>query len=270
MKKIRALLLALTRVFSFCACGKNDAENGGEAANGQVSVWLLTEIDDLTGAHTFEISYDDANQLRKIVYHKEQPDSTLISTERLYQFDEQGRILSDGQLADGATKFTCYSYDLYGNKIKEGMTYKYDEQGKILSATDTRTKETTTYTYNESGRVIKSEGELEEKTYAYDAAGRLTEEKSSTGWKAVYTYNDLGRLVKSESGYEGEALWVETYTYDDNGNITEITALSEEYNEGKPITYEFAYKQVFVSENRAKALNAQKDYIFGKMMTLTW
>jgi YD repeat-containing protein len=104
----------------------------------------------------------------------------------------------------------------------------------------------------------------------FDAAGRLTEKKSTTGWKDVYTYDDLGRLVKSESGYEDEPAWVETYTYDDKGNITKIVAQSEDYNEGNPITYEIEYKQVFVSENRAKALNAQKDYISGKLMTLAW
>ena len=270
MKKFLALLLALVLMFSFCACDKSNDETGTEAPEGLVSVWVISRIDDMSGAYTFAFTYDDDHNLDKITYTKELPDSSLVDSERQFQFDEQGRILSDGHLADGVTKFTCYSYDIYGNKIKEGMTYTYNEQGKILSATDNRTKETTTYTYNDSGRVTQALGTLEEISYAYDAAGRLIEEKSSTGWKAVYTYDEVGKLVKLESGYEGEAAWVETYTYDDNGNIIKVTSQSEEYNGGKPIAYEIEYKQIFVTESRAKALNAQKDYVFSKLMTLTW
>jgi len=128
--------------------------------------------------------------------------------EERYAYDALDRLIRVSG-ADGAT--TTYTYDAVGNRTKSGgprgtVTYRYDAANQLLSAGGTA------YEYDPAGRLVSAAGGGAERTYQWDARGRLVGVVSAEAGAAssgAYTYGPTGeRLVRTT----GDA--TEQATYD--------------------------------------------------------
>lgn len=117
-------------------------------------------------------------------------------------------------------------------------TYTYDDNGNVLTASNVTSLGTvsTSYTYDENGNVISKEeddgstGEFTRTEYAYDERSYVTEERTydaegvlQSSIRYAYEADDSGRTL-TYYGADGEPTGeVETYVYDEHGNVIEQT-----------------------------------------------
>jgi serralysin len=116
------------------------------------------------------------------------------------------------------------------NKVKKQLQWSYDyEKGKP----GTKSYKSAATTYDKNGNIIevinyKSNGEITSVlTYTYDAKGSKTSYSRFKGNKAELTYNQNIRYDAKgnkilESGFDGVSKFLNTFTYDGNGKLTEI------------------------------------------------
>ncbi|MCI9419048.1 MAG: hypothetical protein HFG32_03405 [Eubacterium sp.] len=202
-------------------------------------------------------------------------------TTAAYEYDGQDRVTKETKTgrAGGPSAVTTYTYDRYG-RVEEassgnstirytynrhgelaekryengqGISYGYDRYGRKETVTvkdgengertgileEGRTGRTETeYGYDAAGRLTEEKTTTTEEdggktettyAYAYDAAGnriRKMEETDGTDTETGYTYNSRNQLVTEET--DGEET---SYAYDANGNLLEKAgpAATEEY-----------------------------------------
>lgn len=137
---------------------------------------------------------------------------------------------------DGTYVMASFSYDKNGNMLTEEftsdrenspnytVTYVYDNQGKMQSQRrvydDGRSGENITYTYDESGNLT------------------LTERNSSND-KIITTYNEYGSVLTEENFGEDGQMWLTySYSYDESNNILSI---DKNYSNGEGTKYVFTY-----------------------------
>ena len=274
MKRAIALLLAVMLTLSFCGCGKKKAEAGNNAQAdpnaGKPSVWVVTEIHDVTGKYEFKVEYEEDHDLKRIEYRYEDADGKVYTTEKQYMFDSMGRLLTENVIRDKVNRVYTHSYDIYGNEVQSDCDYTYNDQGKILTVYNNANRQTASYTYNEDGDLIAKSDYYGDWTYTYDNNGRLLTEQADYGWCVNYTYDDSGKLTKMVSGYLNEdPEWTELYTYDANGNLSKISIQAPEFGEGKTVEYQLAYQQLYLTQEQIAVIQAQQDYIIGKISALT-
>ncbi len=203
-----------------------------------------------------------------------------------YVYDSQGRVIEVESTSGTSTKTLTYTYDSFGNIVKEVDTeagverrYKYSESGSIIRYTEktiqgNNTKYDVYYVYNNLGQLTKEihtvGGNTYTYTYTYDSNGQKTGSsvvKSNSTQPTVteeIVYDELGRLedihvvengdspdtVHYSVGYYEDSNRVQNwridggfinhsyiYSYDDNGNITEI-AFTSLYGNGD-ISYSY-------------------------------
>lgn len=141
----------------------------------------------------------------------------------------------------GNTSVKEYTYDAYGNQIREvnsatgGYTENtYDAWGHpiktVIFSANGEAEVTSDMTYDADGRLlhevtVNSSGELmSECDYTYDSEGYLLEEVQKlhyydSVYRNVYTYNEAHTQYVITS-YENDALWGSTEeTYDADGNL---------------------------------------------------
>ena len=131
-----------------------------------------------------------------------------------YLYDDKGRLY--GEMVNSTAKSNAYLNQLYS--IRNIL----DEEDRVSKETLIANRFTTNiwYNYDETGLCTSSELSSTRKiNYTYDEEDRLSTRTLTTGTNVVenYTYNDDSLISAYSIGSDTFA-----YTYDANGNITEI------------------------------------------------
>ena len=108
-------------------------------------------------------------------------------------------------------------YGYYATGLPATMSYK-DHTGKLSMDS---------YTYDGFGRLRSESREGVSKEYEYNLSDARTSLKITQGYGNVlmeqsYTYNELNQLSKVYKGTESEGNLIASYSYDANGNTTEV------------------------------------------------
>lgn len=183
---------------------------------------------------------------------------------------------------DEEGKTTEYTYDKYYRTLTETsddktVTYTYDAKGNVLSeVSDDEDAENTYYKYDTNGNVIRQQTG---KNYTYSVYNDNNELVISASLKenykgdipsqynadldcfdtVTYTYEN-GLLVKSVDSKSNETV---TYLYDDYGNTTKTTTLTETDNESKIGTVDSTY-DLFGNVLTTKSGDETSSYIYDK------
>lgn len=181
---------------------------------------------DGAGGHTTRV-YDALGQLRKLT----QTISDTATAETTYGYDIAGKV---SRVTDGNGHRTIHTSNAWGlpesviepataqtpDAADRTFTNRYDIAGRSAKVIEPGGV-TVTRSYDGAGRLVRESGAgaeaaTEDRTFAYDAAGRLTQ--AATG-NAVnnYTYNDRGR-VTTATGASGST----TYGWDTEGRVNSI------------------------------------------------
>jgi len=207
------------------------------------------------------------------------------------EFDDAGKlVLANLIVREKTIAVITPEYDEKGNIVKVTtlgkkktytQAYEYDDQNRLIS------KSSETYYFDEYGNFSKMEL-ITHYTYSYDENGRLVEETSkrpSSQYpvKTTYCYNDAGKvtektiwsvssnnLIWHSSDYKNvvyNASRTTTYTYDENGNLTLESYLTNytEYfyddngylvKETEKLGEKF-YDRVYVNDEEGKHISAE-------------
>ena len=135
--------------------------------------------------------------------------------------------IASGQTANDSK--TQHIYQL--NKVKNQESWDYKYNGKILDKNGSRTSVTTftatgeiarVVTYNTNGQVLHVE------KYSYDKMGNRTEytrmsseDSGKPAYQKLSVYDAKGKLLQ-ESGFDGVENFKNVYTYNGQGDLSEI------------------------------------------------
>lgn len=140
---------------------------------------------------------------------------------------------SNGKPATVSTGNTTVTmgYDDVGNQTSLDdpdageTTYTYDALGRVTSQEDARGKTTST-TYDVFGRTASETVDGVTTSYTYGTTGnemmRLTREETG-GCRTDYTHDTYGRILTETRPIPGESALTFSYTYDSDGNLSEVT-----------------------------------------------
>lgn len=142
-------------------------------------------------------------------------------------FDENDNVLINvvytSENGEPPTSWTIYTYDTdsrlikedfyyYNNRLLHYIEYEYNENGIMISDTEY------SYLYNGEVHEVRTE-------YIYDDKGRLSAEQAyqndHQSWRIEYEYDEQDRLIKDN--YYSRINSYRSYSYDENGNISEKT-----------------------------------------------
>ncbi|WP_309235751.1 RHS repeat-associated core domain-containing protein [Streptomyces sp. TRM64462] len=179
-------------------------------------------------------SYDLANRIISAGTHE-------LTYQNVYTYNDRGQLLT----TDGPAGTSSYAYDDDGNMTSRtdaaGTTaYGYDTAGRLSRTDDPVTGARTVTSYDAAGRPaaeqhtrLSADGQAwtveAQRAYAYDALGRLTDDRTTTATGTVltrlgYGYDADDRLVRKESEGTGTAgAGVQTYAYDQAGRLVSAT-----------------------------------------------
>lgn len=217
-----------------------------------------------------------------------------------YSYDDENKTISTESSVEATTsqtyndalmtvsstdeegKTTEYTYDKYYRTLTETsdgktVTYTYDAKGNVLSeVSDDEDAENTYYKYDTNGNVIRQQTG---KNYTYSVYNDNNELVISASLKenykgdipsqynadldcfdtVTYTYEN-GLLVKSVDSKSNKTV---TYLYDDYGNTTKTTTLTEIDNESKIGTVDSTY-DLFGNVLTTKSGDETSSYIYDK------
>ena len=189
--------------------GKLDSTTYG---NGSKETYTYNAYGEMTkktqkGLGSFTFKYDTQGRL---YYEKD-----AVNEQKTYhRYDSNGRNV--GELVYSSAQSNAYDTELYDLK------YNYDDEGRLTrnSLTANGTTFSTTYSYTEKGlnaeNVLTSIRKL---NFVYDDNNRLITRTLSCDTPVVeqFTYTDDEAISTHKINND-----TYSYTYDDNGNITEI------------------------------------------------
>jgi RHS repeat-associated protein len=186
---------------------------------------LLTSTD--PNSHTTSYAYNALNEETSVT----NADGDKIG----YTYDGDGDVLT---VTDGLSHTTSNTYNVRGEVLTEVQpagggttTYTYDLAGRMTSLTDPDNN-TSTYTYNKANEVATEKsptGGLT--TITYDLVGNPLSVTDPDGHTISYVY-DADNEVKTETWMNpsgGSALNVITYTYNADGDVTQIQDANSKY-----------------------------------------
>ena len=151
MKRTLILLLTLSLVFSFCACGSG--KQTAETAQLEESSAAAEETAAPVEAGEKYVEKEESLLVKKTVHGEGQNENY-----QQYSFTVHGRILDE---------VTSYSYDEYGNLLGEDVklvlpeTTLEENYTYLLYADEEEVQEYLTYTYDDSGELTGTLGESE-------------------------------------------------------------------------------------------------------------
>ncbi|GAA0809714.1 RHS repeat-associated core domain-containing protein [Spirilliplanes yamanashiensis] len=172
-----------------------------------------------------------------------------------FTHDEAGRITT---ARDSGGRVVTYGYDATGRLASvagpgtRSLSYTYDAAGRLRSATDARGVTYLTNEFDDGGRVRKqilTDGQVYEFRYTIGANGRITATEVTQPNTAVrrVTFNAVGAVLTDTQAYGSPLAQTTTYerngqnvvtavtdhggrrttyTYDDDGNLRQATALA--------------------------------------------
>ena len=193
-----------------------------------------------------------------------------------FTYDETTGILKTETIEPESDKWLkkSYTYDSYGNKIKESVsgadiqtrvtTTSYDSKGKFATKITNALGHTQTNEYNTDGQILKVTSPNGLVTsFEYDSFGKKTKETRADGTTTTYDYNfdgsipqsyysitvtrdgtsavttyfsKLNQKIRTQTiGFDGRAIFEDTY-YDEFGNVVKT---SSPYSNGE--TKEYSY-----------------------------
>jgi RHS repeat-associated protein len=222
---------ALGRVATEILPGSGGAGSGGTATytyGYDLDGDLLTATDSL--GHTTSYSYNALNEKTSV----ENADGDTTG----FTYDGDGNVLT---VTDGLSHTTSYTYN---------------DRGEVLTQVQPSGGGTTAYTYDLAGRLTSlTDADSDTTTYAYNKANELVTEKSPTGGLTTTTYDLAGNTLSvtdpdnhtisysydadNEENTEtwmnpsgGSPLNVVTYTYNADGDVTQVQDDVSKYEYG--------------------------------------
>jgi RHS repeat-associated protein len=201
-------------------------EQNGNPVSYQYNAQGLVNLEAFADGTSETFAYDaHGNLLTADTYSSS---GTLTSTTTL-TYNAANELTS---IAYSNSQFLDFNYNAQGQRIQSvdqaGYTinYGYDTQGRLSELTDGSGDLIVQYTYNNVGELTeKLNGNGTYTTYAYDAAGDLTQEVNyapggtSVNSSFTYTYDVLGEMT-SMTDASGN---VTTYGYDATGQLTQVS-----------------------------------------------
>ncbi len=206
-----------------------------------------------------EIAYDDLDRITKVCLGSCQGGEVITE----YFYDENCREKADGTLIQ-AKGFLCreegndgteinYVYDLKGrlkriNEKIEGVSYttkyEYDLASNVVKVI-TPTNEEITYDYNSLGQVEHAYIDGQEFAFEYNPEGSISFIDYPNDVDQTYSYNNLN-LVESISVGD---IFGEYYTYDEVGNLKELTNTNLVDNPSVTFNYDNLYRLANFTDN---------------------
>ncbi len=234
------------------------AENGAGISMEYTASGRLAAVTDQEGTRT-DYTYDNRGRLTGIsdadgnsmAYTYDSMGRVLTQTDAngnttTYEYSPNGN-LTKLTLAEGET--IEYAYNALGqvktvhDALGNTTTYTHDALGQVTAVTDAMGKKTS-FTYTADGRIATVTDALGNSTaYAYDGNGNLTEVTDALGNRTAFEYDAVDNCIREyrDAGEEKACITLyqydkrscmireinpllgETgYSYDGNGNITEI------------------------------------------------
>jgi RHS repeat-associated protein len=153
---------------------------------GNVTNRVITGLQGMSGTNTTRYQYDVMNRLTNVV----QLTNGAVSASAWYAYDTAGRL---GQKGYGNGDLVTHGYDVESRLLTLGITngttavqsygYQWDAGGNILAITN-----------------IGGTSSASPTLYAYDAAGQLTNEVSTTETNA-WQYDEAGNWIAGDGKY---------------------------------------------------------------------
>ena len=169
--------------------------------------------------------------------------------------------------------------DLETGKVMESYQYSYDKNSNITKKTQVnnypkedadKVNETKSYTYDTLGRLTKTvtidhnkDDKTKTVTYTYDNVGnRLKEDDGTT--TISYTYNGLDQLKTSTKEKRTAVDEVRQYSYDANGNQTDVKNTKTGQTESYTYDAENRLSKVAVTDKDGKTAVIQQNRYNGE------
>ncbi|MFM7023078.1 MAG: hypothetical protein ACKOXB_08875 [Flavobacteriales bacterium] len=257
--RLLSLYLSITGMLLFSACEKlNTGDNDDDKDDDDDAITVVCsplKVTIAANGNTTVIDYT-YNSTGGSTGQSSTFNGSLTSTNKNYQLDSKGRVLS---------------YDIYdknNNKTQE-ISYTYNNDGKILTYTYKSLgvgafTMVTTYTYNgsgtESGIVVTYNNTTQStnKNYQHDSKGNVTyyevyDQSNAKLYEYTKTYNSEGKILtlQAKAFIGNKNTTVNTYTYDssgrENGNTTTVngslfsTVKNYQYDSNGNNTYNETY-----------------------------
>ena len=243
------------------------------------------------GIQSLSYIYDENGWLQEIKGELHSKGQTTEKVLRSYSYDAYGKVkeIKDyrNRLKNGAQAVQkIYTYDSFDRvkemiytdletgKVMESYQYSYDKNSNITKKTQVnnypkedadKVNETKSYTYDTLGRLTKTvttdhnkDDKTKTVTYTYDNVGnRLKEDDGTT--TTSYTYNGLDQLKTSTKEKRTAVDEVRQYSYDANGNQTDVKNTKTGQTESYTYDAENRLSKVAVTDKDGKTAVIQQN-----------
>ena len=247
------------------------------------------------GIQSLSYIYDENGWLQEIKGELHSKGQTTEKVLRSYIYDTYGKVkgikdyrnlLKDSDQAvqkvytyDSFDRVKEMIYtDLETGKVMESYQYSYDKNSNITKKTQVnnypkedadKVNETKSYTYDTLGRLTKTvttdhnkDDKTKTVTYTYDNVGnRLKEDDGTT--TTSYTYNGLDQLKTSTKEKRTAVDEVRQYSYDANGNQTDVKNTKTGQTESYTYDAENRLSKVSVTDKDGKTAVIQQNHYNG-------
>ena len=248
------------------------------------------------GIQSLSYIYDENGWLQEIKGELHSKGQTTEKVLRSYSYDAYGKVkeIKDyrNRLKNGAQAVQkIYTYDSFDRvkemiytdletgKVMESYQYSYDKNSNITKKTQVnnypkedadKVNETKSYTYDTLGRLTKTvttdhnkDDKTKTVTYTYDNVGnRLKEDDGTT--TTSYTYNGLDQLKTSTKEKRTAVDEVRQYSYDANGNQTDVKNTKTGQTESYTYDAENRLSKVAVTDKDGKTAVIQQNRYNGE------
>ena len=248
------------------------------------------------GIQSLSYIYDENGWLQEIKGELHSKGQTTEKVLRSYSYDAYGKVkeIKDyrNRLKNGAQAVQkIYTYDSFDRvkemiytdletgKVMESYQYSYDKNSNITKKTQVnnypkedadKVNETKSYTYDTLGRLTKTvttdhnkDDKTKTVTYTYDNVGnRLKEDDGTT--TTSYTYNGLDQLKTSTKEKRTAVDEVRQYSYDANGNQTDVKNTKTGQTESYTYDAENRLSKVAVTDKDGKTAVIQQNHYNGE------
>ena len=212
-------------------------------------------------------SYDAYGKVKEIKDYRNRLKNGAQAVQKIYTYDSFDRV-----------KEMIYT-DLETGKVMESYQYSYDKNSNITKKTQVnnypkedadKVNETKSYTYDTLGRLTKTvttdhnkDDKTKTVTYTYDNVGnRLKEDDGTT--TTSYTYNGLDQLKTSTKEKRTAVDEVRQYSYDANGNQTDVKNTKTGQTESYTYDAENRLSKVAVTDKDGKTAVIQQNRYNGE------